>query len=73
MNYSIKMDQRTIMYLRQVLSQRPYMEVAAILYGIDSQVDQQDLDASVPVQSISIVDNGRIRPMTPEEIGLTDK
>lgn len=52
MTYNIQMDQRTIMYLRQVLAQRPYAEVAALLANLDKQVDQQDRDTAIPVQQI---------------------
>ena len=73
MNYSIQIDQKAIMYLRYVLSQRPYAEVASLLAEMDNQVNQQDRAAAIPIQQISIVDGGKIRPMTTDEIELADR
>ena len=73
MNYSIQIDQKAIMYLRHVLSQRPYAEVASLLAEMDNQVNQQDRAAAIPIQQISIVDGGKIRPMTTDEIELADR
>ena len=54
MNYTIKIDQQALAYIKSVLAQRPYAEVALLLRGLNAQQDEQDISQAVPVEVLAV-------------------
>lgn len=52
MDYLIKLDQKTLMFVKHLIAQRPYAEVSALLNNIESQQAQQDDANAIPINQL---------------------
>ncbi|CCG40168.1 hypothetical protein [Magnetospirillum molischianum] len=52
MIYKIKIEQRALIYIKQVLAARPYAEVAILIASIEAQQQEQDAAAAIPVEQL---------------------
>ena len=52
MEYLIKLDQKTLMFIKHLIAQRPYAEVAGLLNDIESQQGQQDEANAIPINQL---------------------
>ena len=52
MEYLIKLDQKTLMFIKYLIAQRPYAEVSAFLNDIESQQAQQDEVNAIPINQL---------------------
>lgn len=54
MIYDIKIEQRALMYIKHMLGQRPYAEVAQILAGLNAQQMEQDEKNAIPIDQLPV-------------------
>ena len=54
MIYDLKIEQRALMYIRHMLTQRPYAEVAQMLSALDKQQAEQDEAAAIPISNAGL-------------------
>jgi hypothetical protein len=52
MDYLIKLDQKTLMFVKHLIAQRPYAEVSALLNDIEKQQAQQDETNATPINQL---------------------
>ena len=50
--YNIKLDQRSLMFIKHVLAQRPFAEVATLLQQIEQQQNEQDTKQAIPIENV---------------------
>lgn len=52
MIYQIKIDQRSLMFIKHVLAQRPFAEVAKLIEQIEQQQNEQDASNAIPIENV---------------------
>lgn len=58
MIYNLQVEQQALGYIRHVLTQRPYFEVAGLIAQLDAQQAAQDNAAAIPIDRLTAGGNG---------------